>query len=127
MRAAIEQSKPASVILRNYRKDGQMFWNQLWLTVVEVVVKVGRALNADVTAEGVGMASEASSLRGLGCPLGQGFLFSRPLPEKNFWICFELAGRSANPHMQCPARIVGSTGTMRSSNIGRSDGRGLLF
>jgi PAS domain S-box-containing protein/diguanylate cyclase (GGDEF)-like protein len=52
--------------------------------VVEAVIKVGRALNADVTAEGVETASEASSLRRLGCPMGQGFFFSRPLPEQEF-------------------------------------------
>ena len=42
-------------------------------TIVDAVVKVGNALTADVTAEGVETASELSSLRGLGCPLGQGF------------------------------------------------------
>jgi PAS domain S-box-containing protein/diguanylate cyclase (GGDEF)-like protein len=52
--------------------------------VVEAIVKVGHTLNADVTAEGVETASEASSLRGLGCPWGQGFFFSRPLPEQEF-------------------------------------------
>jgi EAL domain-containing protein (putative c-di-GMP-specific phosphodiesterase class I) len=52
--------------------------------IVESVVKIGQALNADVTAEGVETASEVASLRGLGCPLGQGFFFSRPLPEREF-------------------------------------------
>ncbi len=52
--------------------------------IVESVVKIGQALNADVTAEGVETASEVTSLRGLGCPLGQGFFFSRPLPETEF-------------------------------------------
>ena len=53
-------------------------------TIVNAVVKVGNALTADVTAEGVETASEVSSLRGLGCPLGQGFYFSKPLPELEF-------------------------------------------
>lgn len=52
--------------------------------VVQAIVEVGRALNADVTAEGVETASEVSSLRRLGCPLGQGFYFSKPLPELEF-------------------------------------------
>ena len=52
--------------------------------VVQAVVEVGRALNADVTAEGVETASEVSSLRNFGCPQGQGFYFSRPLPGPEF-------------------------------------------
>jgi PAS domain S-box-containing protein/diguanylate cyclase (GGDEF)-like protein len=52
--------------------------------VVQAVVDVGRALNADVTAEGVETAAEVSSLRKLGCPQGQGYYFSRPLPVPEF-------------------------------------------
>ena len=52
--------------------------------VVDAVVKLGHALDADVTAEGVETASEVECLRTLGCPFGQGFFFSKPLPELAF-------------------------------------------
>ena len=52
--------------------------------VVDAVVKLGRALDADVTAEGVETASEVECLRAVDCPFGQGFFFSKPLPELAF-------------------------------------------
>ncbi len=34
IRAAIEENRPCRVTLRNYRKDGSLFWNELSLTPV---------------------------------------------------------------------------------------------
>ncbi len=34
MRTAINQGKPCHVILRNYRKDGSLFWNELTITPI---------------------------------------------------------------------------------------------
>ncbi|WP_018872447.1 PAS domain S-box protein [Thioalkalivibrio sp. ALJ16] len=34
IREAIEENRPCRVILRNYRKDGSLFWNELSLTPV---------------------------------------------------------------------------------------------
>jgi len=34
MRAAIEQGRPCEVVLRNYRKDGSLFWNELTISPV---------------------------------------------------------------------------------------------
>ncbi len=34
MRAAIEAREPVTVVLRNYRKDGSMFWNRVTLTPI---------------------------------------------------------------------------------------------
>ncbi|MGM0552927.1 MAG: PAS domain-containing protein [Pseudomonadota bacterium] len=34
VRAAIEANRPCRVVLRNYRKDGSLFWNELSLTPV---------------------------------------------------------------------------------------------
>ena len=35
-----------------------------------------------VVAEGIETEEQAASLRGLDCPVGQGFLFARPLPPE---------------------------------------------
>ena len=43
------------------------------------MVDLGRALSLDVVAEGVEEAGQVVKLRELGCPLGQGYLFSGPL------------------------------------------------
>jgi diguanylate cyclase (GGDEF)-like protein/PAS domain S-box-containing protein len=47
--------------------------------VVAAVVAMGRALGLDVVAEGVETGTQLAELLRLGCPLAQGYLFSRPL------------------------------------------------
>ena len=50
--------------------------------LVAAAIAMGRALEMEVVAEGIETAEQAADLRELGCPLGQGFLFSRPLPPE---------------------------------------------
>ncbi|WP_026354182.1 GGDEF/EAL domain-containing response regulator [Massilia niastensis] len=51
-------------------------------SIAEMVVQLGRNLGLSVIAEGVEDERQAQILRALGCPLAQGYLFSRPLaPE----------------------------------------------
>jgi len=45
------------------------------------VIALGNALALDVVAEGVESGSQAALLGEIGCRLGQGYLFSRPLPH----------------------------------------------
>lgn len=50
--------------------------------VMRTLVALGRALSAQVIAEGIETEAQRDVLAGLGCPYGQGFLFARPLaPE----------------------------------------------
>jgi EAL domain-containing protein (putative c-di-GMP-specific phosphodiesterase class I) len=48
--------------------------------LVAAVVGMGHALKLCVVAEGIETPEQAEALRELGCELGQGFLFSKPLP-----------------------------------------------
>jgi len=48
--------------------------------IVEAIVKLARALNIDVVAEGVETELQLYHIRSLGCNLIQGFYFSKPLP-----------------------------------------------
>jgi EAL domain-containing protein (putative c-di-GMP-specific phosphodiesterase class I) len=48
--------------------------------LVAAVVGMGRALKLCVVAEGIETVEQADALRELGCDIGQGFLFSRPVP-----------------------------------------------
>jgi diguanylate cyclase (GGDEF)-like protein len=50
-------------------------------SIVGAVVGLGRALRLAVVAEGVETAEEATQLCELGCALGQGYHFARPLPR----------------------------------------------
>lgn len=44
------------------------------------VIEMAKSLGLRVTAEGIETTAQLEVLRDLGCPLGQGFLFSRPVP-----------------------------------------------
>jgi EAL domain-containing protein (putative c-di-GMP-specific phosphodiesterase class I) len=48
-------------------------------SIAEMVVELGRNLGLDIIAEGVEDERQAQILQSIGCPLAQGFLFSRPL------------------------------------------------
>ncbi|WP_432484775.1 putative bifunctional diguanylate cyclase/phosphodiesterase [Kineococcus esterisolvens] len=48
-------------------------------TVTGAVVQLGRTLALTVVAEGIESAEQVSTLVQLGCPLGQGYRFSRPV------------------------------------------------
>jgi diguanylate cyclase (GGDEF)-like protein/PAS domain S-box-containing protein len=50
--------------------------------LVAAAIAMGRALEMEVVAEGIETAEQAADLRELGCPLGQGYLFARPLPPE---------------------------------------------
>jgi diguanylate cyclase (GGDEF)-like protein/PAS domain S-box-containing protein len=47
--------------------------------LVAAVVGMGRALNLAVVAEGIETPAQAEALRELGCHIGQGYLFAKPL------------------------------------------------
>jgi predicted signal transduction protein with EAL and GGDEF domain len=48
---------------------------------VAAIASVAAALELEAVAEGVETDAQADALRGLGCPLGQGFLFGAPAPD----------------------------------------------
>jgi diguanylate cyclase (GGDEF)-like protein/PAS domain S-box-containing protein len=50
--------------------------------LVAAAIAMGRALDMEVIAEGIETSEQVADLRELGCPLGQGFLFARPLPPE---------------------------------------------
>jgi diguanylate cyclase (GGDEF)-like protein/PAS domain S-box-containing protein len=48
--------------------------------IVTAAIAFGRALDVDVTGEGIETAEQLQALRSLGCRYGQGFLFSKAVP-----------------------------------------------
>jgi EAL domain-containing protein (putative c-di-GMP-specific phosphodiesterase class I) len=45
---------------------------------VRAIVRLGHSLNIRTLAEGIESPEQVRELRALGCPLGQGYFFSRP-------------------------------------------------
>jgi diguanylate cyclase (GGDEF)-like protein len=50
------------------------------MAITRAVVDLARSLNIDAIAEGVETEEQLETLRGMGCPLAQGFLLGRPSP-----------------------------------------------
>ncbi|RTE89986.1 EAL domain-containing protein [Bradyrhizobium sp. LVM 105] len=50
------------------------------VAVLKSIVQLAKTLKLSIVAEGVEASEQAARLRALGIPLGQGFLFSKPVP-----------------------------------------------
>jgi EAL domain-containing protein (putative c-di-GMP-specific phosphodiesterase class I) len=50
-------------------------------TLAAAIIAIGDRLGLEVVAEGIEREEQSDSLRELGCELGQGFLFARPMTE----------------------------------------------
>ncbi len=83
--------------------------------VAEAVVRLSQALHLDTVAEGVEEAGQAKGLRELGCPLGQGYYFARPLSSADFEALFEEAQAAAAPRADQPQPAPAGGSTVRSS------------
>ena len=51
-------------------------------SLAAAIVALGNSLRLDVVAEGIEQPEQIAALRGLGCELGQGFLFARPMTHE---------------------------------------------
>jgi EAL domain-containing protein (putative c-di-GMP-specific phosphodiesterase class I) len=47
--------------------------------LTSAIIALGTSLSLEVVAEGIELAEQANSLEELGCELGQGYLFARPM------------------------------------------------
>ena len=62
------------------------------LAIVSAIIAIARHLHIQVIAEGIEGYQQAEILRKLGCLVGQGFLFARPMPAEQ---CLELLRSNA--------------------------------
>ena len=60
-------------------------------SIVTAFVELARGLGMTTLAEGIETEGELAFLKELGCQLGQGFLFSRPVPPEEI-IAYALSG-----------------------------------
>jgi EAL domain-containing protein (putative c-di-GMP-specific phosphodiesterase class I) len=62
--------------------------------LVHAIVEIGRALGLTTVAEGIETPNQLRRLRELGCVLGQGYLFARPLERD---VMADLVARRTGP------------------------------
>jgi EAL domain-containing protein (putative c-di-GMP-specific phosphodiesterase class I) len=72
--------------------------------LVRAIIELGQALGLEVVAEGIERTDQLGPLRALGCRLGQGYLFSRPLEPD------ALSALLDGPPLQSEAKSVGLPG-----------------
>ena len=51
---------------------------------MNTVIARAHDVNLCVVAEGVELSEQLEALRGMGCDIIQGYLFGRPVPERDF-------------------------------------------
>ena len=73
---------PADVLKIDRSFVAGMSANSPDTALVAAAIAMGRALEMEDVAEGIETNEQVTDLRELGCPLGQGFLFARPLPPE---------------------------------------------
>jgi diguanylate cyclase (GGDEF)-like protein/PAS domain S-box-containing protein len=56
--------------------------------ILKTIISLGKALNLEIVAEGIETAEQAGFLQAIGCPVVQGYYFSRPLSAEKFtaWL-----------------------------------------
>jgi sensor c-di-GMP phosphodiesterase-like protein len=57
----------------------QVMLDRQHASVTEAIIAMGQSLQLETIAEGVEDAGQADWLRGAGCTLGQGYVWSRPI------------------------------------------------
>jgi EAL domain-containing protein (putative c-di-GMP-specific phosphodiesterase class I) len=62
--------------------------------IVSAVATLAHTVGSSVTAEGIETAEQLKVVRDLGCDVGQGFYFSRPLPASEFSALLDAAFHS---------------------------------
>jgi sensor c-di-GMP phosphodiesterase-like protein len=52
--------------------------------LARAIIALGKTLRIETVAEGIERVEQRDGLRALGCMLGQGYLFARPMPPDDF-------------------------------------------
>ena len=74
--------------------------------IVRAILALAHGLELEVVAEGVETAVQQAFLAAEGCQIGQGYLWSRPLPPDEFARLMRNWVASARPQVNGPARLV---------------------
>jgi diguanylate cyclase (GGDEF)-like protein/PAS domain S-box-containing protein len=72
-------------------------------TLTSAIIALGTSLSLEVVAEGIELPEQANSLEELGCELGQGFLFARPMDSDALTKFLTVAGASTQEDVESSA------------------------
>lgn len=78
-------------------------------SIIEIIVALSHALKLNIVAEGVETAEIASELLSMGCQIGQGYYFAKPMvaSEIKSWITEQdLPGAKTKEYLRIPMRAV---------------------
>ena len=64
--------------------------------LTSAIIALGSSLSLEVVAEGIELPEQANSLEELGCELGQGFLFAKPMNSEALVEFLTIAGATAD-------------------------------
>src|SRR5438093_12954897 len=67
--------------------------------LTSAIIALGASLSLDVVAEGIELDEQASSLEALGCEIGQGFLFARPMNSEALVDFLSIAAAAPQPEI----------------------------
>ena len=67
------------------------------LAIAEAIIVMAHKLGLNVVGEGIETEAQRERLAAAGCNYGQGFLFSRPIPEDDFFDFLASQGAHASP------------------------------
>ena len=71
--------------------------------LTSAIIALGTSLSLEVVAEGIELAEQANSLEELGCELGQGYLFARPMDAASLSNFLALDGQPAQESIESPS------------------------
>jgi diguanylate cyclase (GGDEF)-like protein/PAS domain S-box-containing protein len=71
--------------------------------LTSAIIALGTSLSLEVVAEGIELAEQANSLEELGCELGQGYLFARPMDAAALTNFLTVAGQPAQENIESPS------------------------
>ncbi|MFZ0721882.1 MAG: EAL domain-containing protein [Xanthobacteraceae bacterium] len=76
----------------------------------ETIIELGKRFGLKTVAEGIETMHESHKMQGLGCDIGQGYLFARPMPKAAFLGALgrHMVGgpRPAAPPLSAPAKLL---------------------
>src|SRR6187397_985021 len=88
-------------------------------SIVEAVIALAHGLRITVVAEGIETEAQFEILRSMGCDVGQGYLFARPLPEAEAARLLS-PGRSSASTRATPPVAIGATDPARGRTLRRT-------
>lgn len=93
--------------------------------VIRNVIAMCRDLKMDVVTEGIETKEQVDFITSCGCPIAQGFYYSKPLPVEEFELFAE--EYSKNPHINHNFRLNGSLSSEDGLFEGSFSGEGFTY